>query len=78
VTVLHRMLTPQRGIGFPGETTLVIFLLICGLFAHFEFNINAIRRKWFWVPDAAMAALFVVCLAEIVGRTPSKFLYFQF
>jgi len=25
-----------------------------------------------------MVALFVVCLAEIVGREPSKFLYFQF
>jgi len=78
LTILNRMLVPQRGIGFPGETTLVIFLLICAVFAHFEFSMDRLGEKWAWAPDAAMAASFVICLAEIVGRTPSKFLYFQF
>jgi alginate O-acetyltransferase complex protein AlgI len=78
MTILNRLLVPQTGTGLVGETTLVSFLLICALFAHIEINVNGIKEKWSWVPEAAMAVLFVICLAEIVGRTPSKFLYFQF
>jgi alginate O-acetyltransferase complex protein AlgI len=78
MTIFNRLLIPRAGTGVVGEVTLVSFLLICALFAHFEINVNGMEGKWSWVPEAAMAVLFVVCLAEIVGREPSKFLYFQF
>jgi hypothetical protein len=78
MTVFNRLLIPRAGTGFVGEVTLVTFLLICAVFAHFEINFDGIKERWSWVPEAAMAVLFVVCLAEICGRAPSRFLYFQF
>jgi alginate O-acetyltransferase complex protein AlgI len=78
MTLLNRMLVPQPGIGFVGESTLLFALFICAVFAHFTPDLRQMRFKWRWAPAVCMAALFVVCLAEITGREPSKFLYFQF
>jgi hypothetical protein len=78
MTLLNRLLIPHAGAGFIGEATLVCALLVCAAFAHFGPDTSEMKHSWKWVPALGMAAVFIVCLAEIVGREPSKFLYFQF
>jgi O-antigen/teichoic acid export membrane protein len=78
MTLLNRLLIPHSGAGLVAESTLVAALLVCAVFAHFAPALGEIKFKWSWAPAVCMVALFVVCLAEIVGREPSKFLYFQF
>jgi alginate O-acetyltransferase complex protein AlgI len=76
--LLNRLLIPHAGLAFAGEITLILALVVCALLAHFGPNAGEMKHEWRWAPALAMAALFVVCLAEVVGREPSKFLYFQF
>ncbi|HTF63524.1 MAG TPA: MBOAT family O-acyltransferase [Edaphobacter sp.] len=78
VTLLNRMLIPQSGVAVIGGATLVVMLAICALIAHLGANASELKHEWHPLPALAMTAVFVICIAKIVGGEPAKFLYFQF
>jgi alginate O-acetyltransferase complex protein AlgI len=78
MTLLNRMFTPHVGVAITGMTTLVVFVLIAALIAHFGKNSLELSHRWRPAEALALTALFVICLMAIYGGKTSPYLYFQF
>lgn len=78
LTLLNRMLIPQSGGRITGAATLIMALAVCSLLAHTGPNTSELKHEWRLAPTLAMTALFVVCVARLIGGEPTRFLYFQF
>jgi alginate O-acetyltransferase complex protein AlgI len=78
LTLFNRMFVPHAGVMMTGAAALIIIIGICAVVAHTGPNTFEMDHEWSPVPAFAIAGLFVVCVARIIGGEPSKFLYFQF
>lgn len=77
-TLLHRMFVPTAGLGVERPALAGLLLGVAALWGCAGRNPFELPHQWSTAGRIALAVVFGICLALILGGRPSPFLYFQF